>query len=63
MGSSLMEMTASTPGEPLRFWCECQADHDDLEHACAMQGCGRPGSNQGDGRVAEQTWLLGVVRQ
>ena len=42
------------------FWCgENQANHD-LEHACAMQRRGGPGSNQGNGRVAEQTWLPGV---
>ena len=40
--------------------------HDDLEHVCAMQGRGGPGSNKGNGRVVEQTWLFGVdcqVRQ
>ena len=32
---------------------------DDLDHACPMQRCGGPGSNQGNGRVVEQTWLPG----
>ena len=35
---------------------ESQAEHDDLEHACAMQRCGRPGINQGNGRVVELTF-------
>ena len=39
---------------------ECQAEHDDLEDGCAMQRRGGPGSNQGNGRVVEQTWLPGV---
>ena len=38
---------------------ESQAEHDDLEHACPMQRCGGPGSNQGNSRVVEQTWLPG----
>ena len=32
-----------------------QAEHDDLEHACAMQRRGGPDSDYG--RVVEQTWL------
>ena len=43
-----------------------QAEHDHLEHACTVQSCGRPGSDPGNGRVVEQTWLPGVdcqVRQ
>ena len=57
-GSSLTVTTVSTQGEPHSVPDgENQAEFDDLEHACSMQRCGRPGSNQGDGRVAEQTWL------
>ena len=45
MGSSLMDrnqrrqMAARTPREPLRFFLsgESQAEHDDLEDACAKQ--------------------------
>ena len=34
-----------------------QAEHDDLEHTCAMQTRGGSGSNQGNGLVVEQTSL------
>ena len=45
-GSSLMETTVSTPKEPLRFFGgESQAEHNDVEHACAMERCGGPGSS------------------
>ena len=46
--------TDEDDGEPHVFGGESQAKHDDLERACAMQGRGGPGSNQGNGRVVEQ---------
>ena len=65
-GSSLMdgqEQTSRSDGQITKgsvLRCESQAEHDDLEHACAVQGCGGSGSNQGDSRVSEQTWLTRV---
>ena len=60
-GNQRRKMTVRTPRVLLRFFCgESEVDQDDLEHACAMQMRGGPGSNHGNGRVVEQAWLPGV---